>query len=162
MEVRAEADYPVPPDAVFALLCDRAFRAAVCTATHAISHSVDVELRPDGAIVRMARVLPAEVPDFVKKFVGETLEVVQTEHWGGADASGGRTGSISVEVTGQPAGMEGVRRLEATAAGTHDSVHGEVRVRIPFFGGRIEPEIAAAIQAAIRKEAEMARRWLAE
>ena len=161
MELRAEADYPASPDSVFALLCDKAFRSGVCVATHAIRHSVQVDLSPDGATVRTTRVLPAEVPDFVRKFVGETLEVVQTERWGGAEASGGRTGTVTVEVTGQPAGMEGVRRLEATTTGTHESVSGDVRVRIPFFGSRIEPEIAAAIQAAILKEGEVARRWLA-
>ena len=162
MELRAETDYPAPPEAVFALLCDEAFRSAVCEATHALSHHVEVGTSDGDVTVRTTRVMPAEVPDFVRRIVGETLTVEQAERWGPAEASGARSAGITVTVTGQPAGMTGSRRLEGTANGTHESVRGDVKVRVPFVGARIEPEIADAIKAAIRKEGDLARQWLAD
>jgi hypothetical protein len=160
MDLHVETDYPAAPDAVFALLSDQAFRAAVCEATHAITHTAVVEATGEQVVVRTTQVLPAMVPDFVKKMVGETLEVQQTERWEPAQASGARSGAVSVTVSGQPAGMEGTRHLAASAAGTRGSVRGQVSVKVPFFGARIEPEIAAAIKAAIDKEGELARSWL--
>jgi uncharacterized protein YndB with AHSA1/START domain len=161
MELRVETDYPAAPEAVFALLRDKAFRAAVCEATHAITHTVEVEATGEHVVVRTTQVLPAIIPDFVKKMVGETLEVEQTERWEPAQASGAHSGAVSVKVTGQPAGMEGTRKLEASVNGTRGSVFGQVSVKVPFFGARIEPEIAAALKAAIDKEGEVARAWLA-
>ena len=46
--------------------------------------------------------MPAEVPDFMKKIVGETVDVVQTEDWGAPDADGQRTADVVVQIKGQP------------------------------------------------------------
>jgi hypothetical protein len=144
------------------MLCDEEFRAEAISAAHALRHSVAVERSGEEVTVRTTRVLPAEVPDFAKAMVGDTIEVSQLERWGAADPAGGRTAQLSLEIRGQPAGMTGSARLEPVAGGTREVVVGEVSVRIPFMGRRFEPEIAKAIRAALAKEAEVGRRWLAE
>ena len=161
MDLREQITYDASPSEVFAMLCDEDFRAEACQAVHALSHSVEVERAGDEVTVRTTRVMPAQVPDFAKKMVGETIEVRQVERWGAPDSAGARAARISAEISGQPAGMAGSVRLEPTAGGTREVVVGEVKVKIPLVGRRIEPEIAKAIRAALVKEAEVGRRWLA-
>ena len=115
-----------------------------------------------GSLVRVDRTMPAEVPDFVKKLVGETLDVRQTEEWSAPDGDGRRTADIRIEVVGQPARMTGVIVLEPTAEGCREVVTGQVKVSIPFLGGKIEPEIAKAIRRAMRVEEKTGREWLAK
>jgi Protein of unknown function (DUF2505) len=162
VDVRAEISYPTgSPEEVFALVVDEDFRIAVCEATAAIDHRVDVAHGADGtAQVRVERTVPADVPDFVRSFVGKTLTIVQTELWGPADAQGLRVADLQIRIKGQPASMTGSQTLERDGAGTRQSIRGELKVSVPFLGKRIEPEVAKAILAAAAKQQQTGRAWL--
>lgn len=147
---------PATPQQVYGLLTDQGFREQVCEAFHCLSHRVTVEASDERATVTIVRVLPAQVPDFVRKFVGETIEVTQTERWGGADpADGSRTADVTVTISGQPARMEGVHTLTTAGEQAQLRLTGDLSVRVPFVGKKIEPEIAKAVVAALRTEAAM-------
>ena len=152
VELREVLEYDAPPDRVFAMLCDPAWRERVCRESRAVRWDVTVDAGGDGARVTVVRVLPARVPDLVKSMVGETIETVQTEQWGPAGADGSRRGDFHVQIKGQPATATGEVRLQPHGAGTRETVVGDVRVKIPFIGKRIEPEIAKAIRAGIGVE----------
>jgi hypothetical protein len=164
MDFGAEISYPgATPDEAFALVVDPKFRAAVCEATMALKYDVSIdEDASGGAFVRVERTMPAEVPDFVKKLVGQTLDVRQTENWSAPGADGRRTADVRVDVVGQPAKMTGTIVLEPTSDGCHEVVTGQVKVSIPLLGGRIEPEIAKGILTAIKVEQKTGREWLAK
>ncbi len=164
MDVRAEIDYPTATvGQVYALSTDPKFRGAVCEATHALDYDVDIDEHDDGtATVTVRRTMPAEVPDFVKRFVGESLDVVQTEEWGSPDDLGQRTANLTVQVTGQPVKMTGTVTIEALGQGARTFFRGDLRVSMPFVGKRIEPEIAKGILAAAAKEQQTADKWLGE
>jgi hypothetical protein len=147
---------------VVAMMFDPEFRGEVCRATHAIDSSVDVQAGPDGStVVTVHRTLPAEVPDFVKRFVGQTLELVQSETWAPDDGSGTRRATVALQVVGQPATMTGEIVLTETPDGVHETVHGRLKVAVPLFGGRIESELAKGIVAAAAEEERAGRAWLA-
>lgn len=164
MDVRAEINYPTATvEQVYALSTDPKFRGAVCEATRALDYDVDVDEHADGtATVTVRRTMPAEVPDFVKRFVGETLDVVQTEEWGAPDNVGERTANLMVQVTGQPVKMTGTVTIGAVGQGARTSIRGDLRVSMPFVGKKIEPEIANGILAAAAKEQQTADEWLGE
>ncbi len=164
MDVRAEINYPTATvEQVYALSTDPKFRGAVCEATRALDYDVDVDEHADGtATVTVRRTMPAEVPDFVKRFVGETLDVVQTEEWGAPDNVGQRTANLMVQVTGQPVKMTGTVTIGAVGQGARTSIRGDLRVSMPFVGKKIEPEIANGILAAAAKEQQTADEWLGE
>lgn len=163
MNVTTEIRYPgAHLESVLAMVLDREFRAAVCDATKAISHRVEIHPGAGGsATVTVSRTLPAEVPDFVRKFVGETIELVQSETWAADDGSGVRRADLTLEVVGQPAAMTGSIVLEETAEGVREVVQGELRATVPFFGGKVESELAKGIVAAARAEEKTGREWLA-
>ena len=160
MELREALDYDAPPERVFAMLCDPAWRERVCKESRALRWDVRVEPAGDRATVTVVRVLPARVPDLVKSMVGETIETVQTEQWGAPAADGSRRGDFHVQIKGQPATVTGEVRLERHGGGTRETVLGDVRVKIPFIGKRIEPEIAKAIRAGIGVEHRLGAAYL--
>lgn len=160
MRLQVAFTYPAPPDDVFAMLCDVEFRRRVCAATGALEQRATVERNGDGAIVTTVRVMPPQVPDIVRTFVGDRIEIVQRERWGRADASGRRGAELALDITGTPATMRGTVTLEPLDDGTRETIAGDVKVAVPFFGGRIEPEIVRAIELAIAREGEVGRAWL--
>jgi hypothetical protein len=163
MRIDTEITYPgATLDQAVELVLDPEFRAAVCEATHALDYDVEVDEHGDGsATVRVHRVMPAEVPDFVRKFVGESVDVTQTEEWGPADGAGRRTADLLLEIKGQPARMTGAIVLEPTSDGVRESITGDLKVSIPLVGRKIEPEIAKGVLAAVRVEERTGRGWLA-
>lgn len=161
MKLQESQDYDADPGTVFAMLCDRTWREQVCEATHAIDYSVSVEDSADGAVtVRTVRVLPAKVPEPIKSMVGEHIEIEQTETWSVA-AGDVRQAIVEVHISRQPASMIGTMTLRSNGSGTRQTVTGDIRVKIPLLGRRLESEIAKAIRAALDKEGECARAYLA-
>jgi len=161
MDLREVLDYDAPPERVFAMLCDSGWRERVCQESRALRWDVRVVTTGNAATVTVVRVLPARVPDVVKSMVGETIETVQTERWGPPGADGSRRGDFHVQVKGQPATVTGEVRLQPNGGGTRQTLAGDVRVKIPFIGKRIEPEIAKALRAGIGVEHRLGATYLA-
>jgi threonine dehydrogenase-like Zn-dependent dehydrogenase len=101
-------------------------------------------------------VLPASASDAVKRLVGETVKVVQTEEWHAPGDSGTRTADLVIEIMGQPATMKGSIELRSSGTSVVQTITGDLKVSVPFFGKKIEPEIADAILAAIAVEQRVA------
>jgi hypothetical protein len=162
VDLRTEMRYPGATVAqVRALALDADFRRTVCQATGAIAYDVDVAGNADGSAgVTVSRTLPATVPDFAKRFVGETIEVVQKERWSPADDSPAFRAELWIDVVGQPASLRGTIRIETVADGAVEIVEGDVRVSIPLIGRTFEAELAQGIVAAARREEELGREWL--
>jgi hypothetical protein len=162
MDVRAEISYPeATTEQVYALVVDPEFRAKVCEDTLAITYDVDIDEHDDGgATVTVTRTIPAEVPDFVKKFVGETLELKQIEEWGMADPTGARTADVRLEIKGQPVTMTGAIYLETLVDGARQRFEADLKVAIPLLGKKIEPEVVKGILAGLRQEERTGRAWL--
>ena len=161
MKVSERHDYEATPDTVWAMITDPAWREQVCAATGATSWDVAVDADASGGTVSVTRVLPAEVPDAVRRIVGSSVTVTQTETWGAAAADGTRKGDVELQVKGQPATMKASSTLAPSADGTQLRMDGELKVRIPLVGGKVEKELAKAIRMALQKEQEVGRRWLA-
>ena len=161
MQFAERLDYPAAPDAVWAMYCDPAFREQVCAATGAISHHVDVTANGAGAAVTVTRVLPARMSESIRKLVGDTVTVTQTETWGADDSSGARRADVTLCVDGKPASMTGTHTLVPTGTGCALQVVGDLKVAIPFLGGRLESELAKLIGGALQREQQVGQRYLA-
>jgi hypothetical protein len=163
MDLRTELRYPRASAAeVVALAHDRGFRAAVCRATSAVDYEVDVQVDDDGSTaVVVSRTLPAAVPDIVKRLIGDTIEIVQSESWAPVDGSAPYTADLTVQVVGQPASMRGSMVVEEDGNGAVQAIQGDISVSMPFIGKRFEAELAKGILAAARREEQIGREWLA-
>jgi hypothetical protein len=164
VQLSADIRYDADPARVFAMLVDPDFQEAKCVATGAIEHSVAVRENDDGgATIVSRRSMPTHyVPDFVRPFLGDSLQLIETQHWSAAGTDGSRTGSILVEIHGAPVRFSASTALAADGAGTHQPIAGDLRAAVPLFGGKIEKASETAVTAAIRVEQRTGTAWLAE
>lgn len=133
---------------VFELITNEDFRNRACEELGDLEHDVKV----NGAKVTIVRKVESDMPDFVRKFTGDTVSAKQEEDWGPADGDGTRKADITVKILGQPAQMIGTAVLADDNGSASFVVNGDVKVSMPFIGKKIEPEVAKAITETLRSE----------
>lgn len=144
-------------EAVYALISSAEFRQEAAEDSGATDIDVDVSEAGGGQTLSIVRTQPAELPDFVKKLTGDTVKIKQTEKWGAPDGDGTRKADVKMSIIGQPAEMLGTAVLENKGGGTVFTVNGDVSVKIPFIGKKIEPEVAKAIRASLQGEVDLGK-----
>ena len=154
--LKHDLTYDAPVDAVAAMLADPAFREEVCDFQRVISKKVTVTPRGDGTDVVIDMVQPARgIPGFAQKFVGDTINIVQSESW-----SSPTQGDITVTIPGKPGEMSGTAVLVESGSGTVETVELTVKVNIPLVGGKLEALIAGLLEKALVAENTVGRDWL--
>ena len=149
--------YDAPMAAVDAMLMDTAFREQVCDAQGAIRKTVTITEEDAGVTVLIDQVQTAQgIPGFAKKFVGDEINLVQTESW--FDAENAR---VEVVIPGKPGEMTGSVNLSESGGVTTEKVQMEIKVNIPLVGGKIESLIADLLKKALRAENSVGRTYLA-
>lgn len=140
--------------------CEQSVRELACKESGALSWEVTITEKAGRTVIQVDRVMPPNVPDFVKKFLGDSISVRQVEEWGAPDADGARTADVKVTIKGQPASMVGTAVLKPAGSGSVEVVDGEVKVNVPFIGKKIEPEIVKVIAAALKIEQRVGEEWV--
>jgi len=163
MRIQDELRYDASPAAVAAMLADPSFVADKCARTGAVDHTVDIDGDASGAFtVTTERTMPTDdFPDVAKKFVGDTVVIHEVDTWETAEADGSRRGTIALRIKGAPVSLTGTLRLRADGAGTAETVEGDLKASVPLLGGRLERAAEPAVRAAMRKEHEVGREYLA-
>ncbi|MDK7160746.1 DUF2505 domain-containing protein, partial [Pauljensenia sp. UMB3104] len=72
----------------------------------------------------------------------------------------GATSRTSVTVDGAPVSVEATSTLAPVEAGCTRDVTGNVSVRVPLLGGRIEKEAVAHLGRVVEREQALATQWL--
>lgn len=162
MRLTAEIRYPAAPSAVVTMLLDPRFHERTCVATGALRHRVEVTGDGAGAFsVTRVRTMPTtDVPAAARRFVGPTLEIHEVLSWGSPGPDGSRTGTLTADLGGLPMRLTGTIRLSAAEAGAVQEIDGDLRASVPLVGGTLERAAEPALQAAVRREAEVAADWL--
>lgn len=164
MDLRTQLRFDADPVTVFAMLVDEKYLARKAAAANAVRHEASVTRNGDQVTVRLLRVMPPDVPDFIRRFVGETIDLDQTDVWGPAADNGARSGTIRIEMVGAPVQLNGTMRLEPSGTGSVASVatvDATIKASVPLFGGKIEQAVRGAIVEAASREEEVGRAWLA-
>ena len=105
-------------------------------------------------------VRPELIPAAAARFVKPDLRIAFTEEWTTNEA--GATSRTSVTVDGAPVSVEAASTLASAEAGCTRDVTGNVSVRVPLLGGRIEKEAVAHLGRVVEREQELAAAWLEE
>lgn len=154
--LRHDLTYDAPVAEVAAMLADPAFREEVCDYQRVISKKVTIAQQGDGMDVVIDMVQPARgIPGFAQKFVGDTINIVQSESW-----SSPTRGDISIAIPGKPGDMSGTAVLKESGSGTVETVELTVKVNIPLVGGKLEGLIAGLLEKALVAENTVGREWL--
>ena len=148
--------YDAPLADVAAMLADAAFREEVCAYQGVVRADVTVEQNGTGTEVVIDQVQAAQgIPSFAKKFVGDEINIVQTETWSSAD-----TGRIHVTIPGKPGEMSGTATLRESGGRTTETVTLDIRVNIPLVGGKIEGLVSDLLLRALKAENKVGRDYL--
>jgi hypothetical protein len=160
MELKLSASYDATPEEVFAIVTDTTFREQACEKTKALSYDVKVSTSGADTVVRVQREMEAtDIPDMARKFVGETLTVVQTETWHAPAADGSRTADVSGEITNTPVTLKGTASIVPNGAQTVQAINLDVKVAVPLIGKKLEPFVVDAVRAGLVKEHDLGREW---
>ena len=103
---------------------------------------------------------PELLPAAAARFVKGALRVSFAEEWR-RDEDGARS-RTTVTVDGAPVSVEASSALSPSEEGCVRQVRGNLSVRIPLLGGRIEKEAVAHLGRVVERERELATQWLEE
>jgi uncharacterized protein YndB with AHSA1/START domain len=157
MKLRHEITYDAPASEVYAMLSDPAFRERSCDAMGVLEREITVEQVGDGIHLRIDQVQPTEgIPSFAKKFAGETTRAIQVEEW-----SDPAHATIEVTTPGKPSEIKGTLSLTESGGRTIETFEGEVKVKVPLIGGKLEGLLADLFKAGMNKEHTAGVAWLA-
>ncbi len=156
MRFRHELRYDAPPDQVFEMLADPAFRQAVAEAMDVISADVRLDRSGDGFTLVLDQLQKTDdLPGFARTFAGDSTQAIQRETWTSPDG-----GSLEIEAPGKPTRMTGTIRLQPTGTGTTEVVELEIKVKVPLIGGKLEKLMAEKVQNGMDLEHEVGTRYL--
>jgi hypothetical protein len=165
MNITQTVVHPADPQRIFEMLTDHDYQVQRCQRAGSLDQTVTVDRQPDGVTtVTTQRHLPADgVPDVAKAFIGPKLLTVETVRWGTADADGEREGAMTLEVPGVPVTFIGgmFLRRGSREGTTEHVVEGDLEAKIPFFGKKVEQQVAARITGMVELEQQLAAEWLA-
>ena len=141
---------------VHEMLATPAFRERVCDSQHVVRHTVQIERDGQGMTVTIDQIQEATgIPGFAKKFVGDEINIVQSEDWTSPEK-----GNIHVAIPGKPGEMAGTALLTEDPDGTTETVNLTVKVNIPLVGGKLESLMAELVAAGMDKEQTAGAVWL--
>lgn len=156
MQLSHTTTYAADVAEVFAMLADETFRQRSAVARGVLTADVSVVRTDDGMSVRIDQLQPTRgVPEVARRFVAETVRLVQLEEWSDPSA-----GTVVVELAGLPVTVTGTVRLEADGDRTHQTVEAEVDVRVPLVGARLAGFVGGLVAAGMDTEQQVGEAWL--
>ena len=161
-KMNGELHFKADPATVYAMVTDPAYvkEKNERTGGQNVVANVD-DLGAEGAKIVVSRDLPAEVPAYAKKFVGEQISTIQTDEWGPENADGSYSATMNVTFGKAPLEVNGTFSIEAEDGGAVLIVRSAAKASVPFVGGKVEGVAADQFQRAVRKEQEVGNEWLA-
>lgn len=156
MHFRHTLSYDAPPDQVFEMLADPAFREQVSEALDVVSATIGVERTGEGFVFTNDHVQrTTDLPAIARKITGDTTRVIQVEEW--PDPQGG---SVEIDSPGKPSRISGTVALVPEGEGTSEVVELDLQVKVPVVGGKLERLLADQIREALVVEQRVGAAWL--
>jgi len=106
--------------------------------------------------VRYSAPNSAPVPDFAKKFLGQTNVVTQSDTW---DLDK-KTGRLEAEIRGVPVKVSADMTLRDEGAGSANSLKWNLSCGIPLIGGKLEQIVGSDIQSKAKTDIAKSREIL--
>ena len=155
MQIQARNDFAADAFATHAMLTDPVYLTEVCVASGDVSYRVDSVAEHSAVEREMVS------PSAVRKFLGETLTLLQDVRWHEAAADGARTGALELTVKGMPAKADVAIELRPGGRGTVVDFTGDFTIKLPFLGAKLESQAAPALLAGFDVQQRVGDDWLA-
>lgn len=161
MRFHHELTYDASPEDVYAMLSDPRFRERAVEAQLGRDYTVTIEPAGGAMTVSVDQKRPTDnFPGFAKKFVGDSIHVVQSETW-----SDHTNAVLEVTIPGKPGRLNATITIADTTEGDDpgamEVVDGDLKVSVPLVGGKLESLVSELLREALDVEQEVGRAWLA-
>lgn len=113
----------------------------------------------DSIKVKTVREVPADLPGFAKKVIGEKNVVTQSEDWSRSGDSAHC--DIHITVKGAPGATTGVMDIKPAGSGVEWSADFDIKVSVPMVGGKLEGLMHKETSANFVEEKKFNDAWLA-
>jgi hypothetical protein len=141
---------------VFAMLGDADYRKAVGDYQHVQDFACEISPSGSGMLVRLEQAHGTDrIPSFARKLIGDEIRFVQDETWSSPAAA-----RLQLVIPGKPGEMTGTAALTRSGDDVVERIDLEVKVSIPFVGGKVEDLIAGFVGKAFAAENKVGVKWL--
>ena len=157
-DLRSEFSLPGDPIEVFGMLTNPDFlteKVALAKSGHYSIEGTSPELT-----IQVQRIVEAQLPPMVQKFVGENLVVEETQNWSKKDDHH-FVAKFSLEIPGAPVVITGAISLSGQSV-TQVEITGKVKVNVPIFGAAAEPQVVAQINKVLADEEKLCQQWISK
>ncbi|MCZ3389796.1 MAG: DUF2505 domain-containing protein [Actinomycetia bacterium] len=153
-------DYSVSPSALLDALANLDYLAARSKRFGGVG-APTTEHADDSVAITAVRQLPMDkIPVAIKGLVGDG-QITQVDTWSSLpDAAGTLLGTWRADLGTAPANISGDYSIEATSDGSSYSCTVNVKVKVPFVGGKIEQQVRSYLDDLITKEQDFLDDWL--
>jgi Protein of unknown function (DUF2505) len=154
--------FPAPPERVWSMLTDTEYIETKALRSGSIEVKAEVDAGDGETKIISRRRLPAKLPSFMKKVVGDEIVINEAQLWGDASGEGARKGTFVVDFGGQPMAFKGSVSLKPNEGGTEVVTEGQLKASVRFVGSKVEAVAQEWMIKYLQKEEEVAAEWLAD
>lgn len=154
--------FAATPERVWAMLTDPEYIETKALRSGSIEVNAEVEAGDAETRIISRRRLPAKLPSFMKKVVGDEIVINEAQRWGDAGPDGGREGTFVVDFGGQPMAFKGTVGLRPNGDGTEVLTEGTLKASVRFVGSKVEAVAQEWMVKYLQKEESVAAEWLAQ
>ena len=108
--------------------------------------------------IEVTRTVTADLPNMVRKFVGEKLVVKETQNWTQLSADLYQA-EFSLKIPNAPVDISGQISVSGGTQ-TDVSITAKVKVNVPIFGASAEPHVVETIKKVLYDEQNLCRDWI--
>lgn len=153
--------YSADVDQLWAMLSDRDYHQAKYESLGADNITFRSFSADDTSITMVnERDVPADLPGFAKKIIGETNHVTQTERWTRAGDS--VTCAVQITVKNLPGGTTGTIDITPVESGCTWSTDFDIKIGVPLVGGKLEDLMKDETTSNQAQEKVFNDQWLAD
>jgi hypothetical protein len=155
-------DYSVSPGDLLDALSDKSYLLARHERFAGVGEPT-VEQDGDSVVVTAVRQLPMDkIPGPVKGLVGDG-QITQVDTWSTTpDGDGTLSGTWTADLGTSPAVIGGEYEISSSGDGCTYSCSVNVKVKVPFIGGKIEEQVRGYLDRLITKEQDFLADWLTQ
>ena len=149
------------PDSVAQVMLDETYQESLGKLGHLQRELLDQETQADGRVLRRTRcVLDIEISGVAKRLIGDGDPAwIENAVWDEEVMLWSFT--IDPEIAQELLEAKGTIQISGQEGGTRRTIEGVVKVKVPFYGSRVEGWIVEGLTEAYDQEADRLRDWIA-
>jgi hypothetical protein len=152
--------FEVEPELVAQTMLDQDFQESLRKLGRLKRELLDQKTQADGRVVRRTRcVLDIEISGMAKRLIGDGDPAwVENAIW--SEEAMLWTFTIDPEIAKELLEAKGTIQIAGAEGGTQRTIEGHVKVKVPFYGSRVEGWIVEGLIDAYDQEADRLRAWI--